>query len=78
MAAAALYSFTMSSPVALGAVPEDSPAKKHHVKNGKGFTNPWESWRDFNPVSLMGTMIGQVILPSIGSLYMRPVCYSWK
>jgi N-acyl-phosphatidylethanolamine-hydrolysing phospholipase D len=58
MAAAGLYSLTMSSPAALGAVPEDSAEKKHHLKNGKGFTNPWESWRDFNPLTFMGTMVG--------------------
>jgi hypothetical protein len=58
MAAAALYSFTLSSPTALGAVPEDSAEKKHHAKNVKGFINPWESWRDITPISIMGTMIG--------------------
>ena len=58
MAAAALYSITMSSPATLGAVPEDSAEKSHHLKNGTGFTNPWESWRDFTPVSILGAMIG--------------------
>ncbi|KAG0649947.1 N-acyl-phosphatidylethanolamine-hydrolyzing phospholipase D [Hyphodiscus hymeniophilus] len=61
MAAAALYTFTMSKPATLGAVPNDSAAKKHHNKNGKGFTNPWDSWRDFNPISLMGTMVGGMV-----------------
>jgi N-acyl-phosphatidylethanolamine-hydrolysing phospholipase D len=58
MAAAAIYSFAMSSPAALGAVPEDSAAKNHHLMNGKGFTNPWESCREFHPLSIMGVMIG--------------------
>ena len=58
MAAAALYSLSMSSPTALGAVPEDSAAKKHHKKHGKGFTNPWDSWRDFSPISILSSVIG--------------------
>jgi hypothetical protein len=45
MTAAALYACTMTNPAALGAVPEESEAKAHHLKDGKGFTNPWESWR---------------------------------
>lgn len=46
--AATLYACTFSAPTALGAVPEESRAKPHHLKNGKGFTNPWESWADIN------------------------------
>lgn len=57
MAAAALYAYAMSSPVALGAVPEDSEAKKHHLKNGKGFTNPWESWREWGAFEIGGAML---------------------
>jgi len=58
MAAAALYAVTLSSPAALGSAPEDSASKKHHAKNGKGFINPWESWKDFSPVTVLGAVIG--------------------
>lgn len=56
MTTAALYACTMTSPTALGAVPEDSEAKTHHLKDGKGFTNPWESYRDFSGPKLGMTM----------------------
>ena len=46
MTAAAVYACTMTGPTALGAVPEDSEARTHHLKNGKGFTNPWPSWKE--------------------------------
>lgn len=47
----------MTSPTALGAVPEDTEAKKHHLKDGKGFINPWDSWKDFN-----GPKIGAMMM----------------
>jgi len=53
MTAAALYACTTTSPTALGAVPEDSGAKAHHLKNGKGFTNPWESWIELSPPKIL-------------------------
>ena len=57
MTAALVYACTMTSPTALGAVPEGSEAKAHHLKGGKGFTNPWESWRDFTPPQMLKKMI---------------------
>ena len=39
--AASLYAATISSPSITGAVPEESKEKRHHLKDGKGFTNPW-------------------------------------
>ena len=58
MATAVIYVCAISSPAALGAVPEDSEEKKHHLKGGKGFTNPWESWREFSGPKIMSQMIG--------------------
>lgn len=57
MAVAALYTCTMSSPAALDPVPEDSEAKKHHVNDGKGFTNPWESWKEMSTLEAVKAMI---------------------
>jgi N-acyl-phosphatidylethanolamine-hydrolysing phospholipase D len=57
MSAAALYAVSMSSPTALGAVPEDAQAKTHHSKDGKGFINPWESSKDFGVVEIMRKII---------------------
>ena len=39
--AASLYVATISPSSILGAVPEEAQDKKHHLKDGKGFTNPW-------------------------------------
>ncbi|KAL8687799.1 MAG: hypothetical protein Q9224_005047 [Gallowayella concinna] len=46
--AAALYAATVSPASITGAVPEEAKDKQHHLKNGKGFNNPWDSWRDFS------------------------------
>ncbi|KAL9105966.1 MAG: hypothetical protein Q9187_008630, partial [Circinaria calcarea] len=62
--AAALYAATISmSPVA-GAVPEETREHRHHLKDGKGFTNPWDSWRDFTGPGIMKAMIGSGSFPS--------------
>lgn len=55
MTAAAAYALTVTSPSALDPVPEDARDKKHHLK--KGFTNPWESYRDFSGPSIMMSII---------------------
>lgn len=36
----------VSNPAQIGAVPEDAGEKKHHLKNGKGFVNPWDSFME--------------------------------
>lgn len=45
-ASAGLYA-VVTMPAQLAAVPDDAHEKKHHVKPGKEFTNPWDSYRDF-------------------------------
>jgi len=57
MTAAVLYACSVTPPTSLAAVPEDSKDKPHHLKNGKGFINPWDSWRDFTPWGMAKTMI---------------------
>ena len=39
--AASLYAVTVSTSSISGAVPEEAKDKRHHLKDGKGFTNPW-------------------------------------
>lgn len=47
---AALYASVISASQVTGAVPEDATDLKHHLKDGKGFRNPWESFVDpFGP-----------------------------
>lgn len=42
---AGLYA-VVSNPAQVGAVPEDAKEKRHHLKGGKGFINPWNSYVD--------------------------------
>lgn len=46
--AAALYAATVSSASVTGAVPEEAKDKRHHLKDGKGFHNPWDSWKEMS------------------------------
>ena len=39
--AAALYAATISAASITAATPEAAGEKRHHLKDGKGFTNPW-------------------------------------
>ncbi|ORY14773.1 N-acyl-phosphatidylethanolamine-hydrolyzing phospholipase D [Clohesyomyces aquaticus] len=45
--AAGLYAALVTNPAQMGARPEDADELKHHLKNGKGFKNPWDSFVDF-------------------------------
>ncbi|MCJ1313720.1 hypothetical protein MMC25_007400 [Agyrium rufum] len=58
---AALYAATVSLSPNVGAVPEDSKSLKHHLKDGKGFHNPWESWRDQSAPTILKAMAGRRI-----------------
>ena len=55
--AAALYAATISPSAITGATPEDVKEKAHHLKDGKGFTNPWDSWREFSGLAIAKAMI---------------------
>lgn len=44
--AAVLYASVISSSQITGAIPEDAKDKPHHLKDGKGFRNPWDSYLD--------------------------------
>ena len=53
-----LYGATISAPSVLRERPDDdvTKSKAHHVASG-GFDNPWPSWRNFTPLSIMSAMI---------------------
>ena len=55
--AAALYAATISTSQIAGAVPEEAKEKRHHLKDGKGFTNPWDSWKNMSGPAIGGAMI---------------------
>ncbi|KAH6616666.1 beta-lactamase superfamily domain-containing protein [Boeremia exigua] len=44
---AALYA-AVSNPGQILSQPEEAAAKAHHLKNGKGFTNPWDSYTELS------------------------------
>lgn len=43
----------VSNPAQVAAQPEEAKDKAHHLKNGKGFTNPWDSYTEFGVFQLM-------------------------
>ncbi|KAI9824315.1 MAG: hypothetical protein M1826_007412 [Phylliscum demangeonii] len=40
-----------------GVEPEDAAERKHHLKDGQGFTNPWESWQEMAAPKILWAMI---------------------
>ena len=58
---AALFA-TVSTSSTRGAEPEGTKELQHHQKDGKGFRNPWLSYVDFTPASIMSAMISYVSL----------------
>lgn len=43
-----LFQATITNPAQVQGKPEDAAELRHHLKGGKGFCNPWESFRDEN------------------------------
>lgn len=41
-----LFQATIMNPAQPQGRPEEAGLKKHHLKDGKGFCNPWESFKD--------------------------------
>ena len=60
--AGVLYAVTVNLSTLTGAVPEEAKEKRHHLKDGKGFTNPWESFQDRNAWGFIKLMGRSVIL----------------
>jgi hypothetical protein len=44
---AGLYA-AVTNPAQIAAQPEEAAQKAHHLKNGKGFTNPWDSYTELS------------------------------
>lgn len=61
--AAALYAATISTSQMTGAVPEEAKEKKHHLKDGKGFTNPWDSWTEMSGPTIMKALMWYIKKP---------------
>jgi hypothetical protein len=53
---AGLYA-VVGNPAQVGAKPEEADAKAHHLKNGKGFTNPWDSYREWSAPKIVFNLL---------------------
>jgi N-acyl-phosphatidylethanolamine-hydrolysing phospholipase D len=60
--AAALYAVAVSAPSEAAAVPDEAKELKHHLKDGKGFENPWNSFQHPKVFKLLKFMVWQVSL----------------
>ena len=49
----ALLYATVSNVTATAATPESAKDKKHHLEDGKGFVNPWDSWREMKLLQIL-------------------------
>ncbi|KAK7703966.1 hypothetical protein SLS57_010700 [Botryosphaeria dothidea] len=58
---AVLYATVVSASQLTGAVPEDAKDLAHHAKGGKGFLNPWESYREMSVPQLVGSLLWRSI-----------------
>jgi hypothetical protein len=56
--AVVLYASVISLSQITGAVPEDAKDKSHHVKGGKGFRNPWDSYLDRTFFQFLVALLG--------------------
>lgn len=57
---AIMYAATISSSSIAGAVPDEAKEKQHHLTHGKGFTNPWDSWRVLSGPAIMKALLWYV------------------
>ncbi|KFY27067.1 hypothetical protein V493_03718 [Pseudogymnoascus sp. VKM F-4281 (FW-2241)] len=59
--AAAAYTLSVSVPIVAADAPTDAKNKTHHNKSGKGFINPWESWKPLPPFQILSTILWCVL-----------------
>lgn len=66
--ATALLTATVARAPRRGVEPEDAKDLRHHLKDGKGFVNPWDSWRELGTLTigwglLKRRFVGQANVP---------------
>ncbi|MCJ1352527.1 MAG: hypothetical protein MMC33_002511 [Icmadophila ericetorum] len=54
---AVLYAASISMTSTTSAVPEEAKELKHHLKDGKGFRNPWDSWKEQTSPQIMKALV---------------------
>jgi N-acyl-phosphatidylethanolamine-hydrolysing phospholipase D len=55
--AAAYYACVVTASQLGDVKPENASELKHHAQDGKGFLNPWESWRMMNAGQIIKAML---------------------
>lgn len=58
---AGLYA-VVSNPAQILSQPEEAAAKAHHLKNGKGFTNPWDSYKELSALQIFWAILSYASL----------------
>ncbi|KAI9793408.1 MAG: hypothetical protein M1816_000300 [Peltula sp. TS41687] len=53
----AMLTATIAQTPRPGVEPEEAKERRHHLKDGNGFTNPWESWRDLQASQIIWAML---------------------
>ena len=53
----ALLTATVAQVSRSGAEPEEAHERRHHLKDGKGFVNPWDSWQDMQVFKILVSLI---------------------
>ena len=53
----ALLTATVAQASRPGTEPEEAHHRRHHLKDGKGFFNPWDSWQDMQVFKILMSMI---------------------
>jgi hypothetical protein len=61
---AGLYA-AVSNPGQVLSQPEEAAAKAHHLKNGKGFTNPWDSYGEMSGLAIFWGIFSYVQHPRL-------------
>ena len=58
--ATALLTATVAHAPRRGAEPEEAKDLRHHLKDGKGFVNPWDSWRELDTLTILWGLLKSV------------------
>jgi hypothetical protein len=52
-----LLTASVSDPAQPKGKPEEAAELRHHLKNGKGFVNPWDSWREMEAPKIVWALL---------------------
>ena len=58
----AMLTATVAQTPRPGIEPEEAKERRHHLKDGKGFTNPWDSWGDLSASKIVWGLLKHAIL----------------